>query len=57
MDLPNAGGHLTLSGTFNLFELTGVERALVFEVIDKMMELEEKTRGETPEDDTSEETP
>ena len=57
VDLPNAGGRLTLSGTFNLFELTGVERALVFEVIDKMMELEEKTRGETPEDDTSEETP
>ena len=48
VELPNTGGTLTLTGTFNLFALAGRERALVFEVIDKMTELENETKKETP---------
>ena len=38
--LPTAKGHLTLSGTFNVFDLTGDERDLVFTIIDKMKAFE-----------------
>ena len=41
VELANAGGQLTLSGTFNPFELTGKERQLVYDIIDKMKELED----------------
>lgn len=37
------GGTLTLSGTFNPFELDGVERKLVYEIIDLMKVYEHKT--------------
>ena len=40
--LPKAGGHLTLSGSFNLFDLVGAERELVFAIIDKMNEFAAK---------------
>ena len=46
IELPNAGGSLTLSGTFNMFELAGDERDLVFGVIDKMKAFEGKTTKE-----------
>ena len=45
IELPNAGGKLTLSGTFNPFELTGNERELVFKITDSMSEFESKTKG------------
>ncbi len=48
IELPNAGGSLTLSGTFNTFELAGDERALVFGVIDQMKAFEEKSSEEEP---------
>lgn len=38
------GGTLTLSGNFNLFELSPTDRKVVFEIIDKMNEIE-KTGG------------
>jgi hypothetical protein len=38
--LPGANGQLTLSGTFNVFDLSGDERELVFTIIDKMKEFE-----------------
>ena len=44
--LTNAGGSLTLSGTFNPFALMGEERDLVYLIIDKMSEYETKTKGE-----------
>jgi len=42
VELPNAGGTLTLSGSFNTFDLDGDERTLVFAIIDKMKEFERK---------------
>lgn len=42
-DLPQARGILTLSGTFNAFELVGAERDLVYSIIDKMKEFEATT--------------
>jgi hypothetical protein len=45
--LPNAGGSLTLSGSFNLFRLSGDERELVFQIIDKMNEFETKSKGDS----------
>lgn len=44
--LPGAGGTLTLSGTFNPFELVGRERAGVYAIIDKMNELESSVQEE-----------
>jgi hypothetical protein len=44
--LPKAGGSLTLSGDINLFTLAGAERDLVFALIDKMKEFEEKQGGD-----------
>ena len=41
--LPGAQGVLVLSGTFNLFELAGSERELVFNIIDSMKDFESKT--------------
>jgi hypothetical protein len=38
--LPGAKGHLTLGGTFNIFDLAGDERDLVFSIIDKMKAFE-----------------
>ena len=46
VDLPNAGGRLTLSGTFNTFELDGDERDLVFGVIDQMKAFDKKAPEE-----------
>ena len=43
IELPQAGGKLTLSGTFNTFELVGDERDLVFKIIDAMKGFESKT--------------
>ena len=40
IELPQAGGSLTLSGTFNPFELVGAERDLVYSIIDRMQEFE-----------------
>lgn len=38
--LPNSGGTITLSGSFNMFDLAGDERDLVFAIIDKMKAFE-----------------
>lgn len=46
IELPQAGGNLTLSGTFNPFELVGAERDLVYSIIDRMKEFEENTTEE-----------
>lgn len=43
IELPQAGGNLTLSGTFNPFELVGSERDLVYSIIDRMQEFEAAT--------------
>lgn len=40
IDLPDVNGKLTISGTFNAFELAGRERQLVYDIIDKMIEFE-----------------
>jgi hypothetical protein len=40
IQLPIAGGTLTVSGTFNPFDLIGLERKLVYDIIDKMNEFE-----------------
>lgn len=49
--LPQVGGKLTVSGTFNAFELAGEERQLVYDIIDRMMEFERKAapKAETTE--------
>ena len=44
IELPQAGGSLTLSGTFNPFELVGAERELVYSIIDRMQEFEATDR-------------
>ena len=44
IELPMAGGSLTLSGRFNPFELVGDERELVFSIIDTMNGFESKTK-------------
>jgi hypothetical protein len=41
IELPMAGGTLTLSGNINLFALVGAERELVFALIDAMRKFEE----------------
>jgi hypothetical protein len=43
--LPTSGGKLVLSGTFNPFGLAGAERDLVYAIIDKMNEFEQKQGG------------
>jgi hypothetical protein len=40
VELPDVGGELTVSGTFNFFDLSGAERELVFGIIDKMKAFE-----------------
>lgn len=40
IQLPVAKGSLTLSGSFNAFELVGDERALVFALLDLMQDFE-----------------
>ena len=42
--LQETGGTLTLSGTFNPFELDGDERKLVYDIIDLMKQYEQKTK-------------
>jgi len=42
ISLRNTGGELTLSGTFNPFELAGDERKLVYDIIDLMKSYETK---------------
>jgi len=44
IDLPAVGGTLTLSATFNPLQLKGDERALVYFIVDKMDEFEQKTK-------------
>ena len=44
IDLPGAKGKLSITGTFNLFDLVGDERKLVFGIIDLMEEYEKKTK-------------
>ena len=46
IELTVAGGSLTLSGSFNPFELAGDERTLVYDIIDKMKAFEETTTEE-----------
>ncbi len=47
--LPGANGQLTLSGTFNVFDLVGAERDLVFAIIDKMKAFQqEHGKGDEP---------
>lgn len=36
VELPEVGGSLTVSGTFNFFDLVGAERALVLGIIDEL---------------------
>jgi len=40
LTLRGAGGELTLSGTFNAFDLDGAERKLVYDIIDLMKQYE-----------------
>jgi hypothetical protein len=42
--IPLRSGELTLSGTFNAFELDTEERKLVYEIIDLMKQHEEKNK-------------
>lgn len=42
IQLPNVGGSLTISGTFNAFMLVGEERDLLFQIIDLMTDYEKK---------------
>ena len=44
IDLPGAKGKLSITGTFNLFDLAGDERKLVFGIIDLMEEYEKKNK-------------
>ncbi|MCY4661424.1 MAG: hypothetical protein OXF93_16695 [Acidobacteria bacterium] len=46
IQLRKAGGSLTLSGTFNPFELVGTERELVYSIIDLMKEFEDAAHKE-----------
>lgn len=46
ISLPVAKGTLTLSGSFNPFQLIGEERDLVYQIIDKMNEYEQKAKTE-----------
>ena len=39
-EIPLAGGVLSLAGTFNPLELVGVERTLVFAIVDLVREFE-----------------
>ncbi|MEW5982953.1 MAG: DUF5343 domain-containing protein [Acidobacteriota bacterium] len=48
--LTKAGGSLTLSGAFNLFDLVDDERELVFTIIDKMKEFELKQKQGADDD-------
>jgi len=43
IQLPGVGGTLTLSATFNPLQLKGDERALVYLIVDKMDEFEQKS--------------
>lgn len=52
--LPAANGRLTLSGTFNMFDLAGDERELVFAIIDKMKEFETTHPAEDDEEEEEE---
>lgn len=42
--LPVVGGTLTLSGTFNAFDLVGEERELIYDIVDKMNAYGNKTK-------------
>ncbi|MGH2639997.1 MAG: DUF5343 domain-containing protein [Rhabdochlamydiaceae bacterium] len=44
ISLRQTGGKLTLNGTFNLFELDGEERKLVFDIIDLMKQYEQQKK-------------
>ena len=45
INLPDAKGELSVTGTFNPFELVGGERELVFGIIDLMEEYEKKAKS------------
>lgn len=51
VSLPNVGGNLTVSGTFNYFELEGEERTLVLGIIDLIKEFQKKQELEDEADD------
>jgi len=44
IQLPNVGGSLAISGTFNPFGLMGDERELVYKIIDMMNDFEQKKK-------------
>ena len=44
ISLPGAAGELSITGNFNLFDLVGEERELVFGIIDRMNEHEKKSK-------------
>ena len=50
ISLPRVGGTLTLSGTFNAFELMGEERDLIYQIIDKMNDYEQKIKTGTKDE-------
>jgi hypothetical protein len=49
VSLPDVGGTLTLTGAFNVFELVGEERKLVFDLVDTMTAFEKKKDNDQPE--------
>lgn len=44
--LPEVGGTLTVSGTFNFFDLDGAERELVLGIVDQLKAFEKKQKAE-----------
>lgn len=51
VSLPNVGGNLTVSGTFNYFELEGDERELVLGIIDMLKKFEKEHPGEVDDEE------
>jgi hypothetical protein len=45
IDLPKVAGSLSITGTFNAFQLMGEERELVYKIIDLMNAYEEKSKS------------
>jgi hypothetical protein len=45
IQLPGVSGILTISGTFNPFELMGEERDLVYKIIDMMSVFQKASKG------------
>ena len=51
VSLPNVGGNLTVSGTFNYFDLEGEERDLVLGIIDMLKKFEKSHPAEDEDDE------